>query len=450
MFYCIVPGVVLGADDAEINRKLQEFEARLKRLEEKQGTAASGRAETAQAEEPRTVEVAELRRQLDVLAAELEKLRSGEQEIDIKPDRAQAMGLGPSAASVYRKTKGVSLAGYGEMLYENFADQIESGSVLKSPSQLDFLRAVLYTGYRFNDKFVFNSELEAEHANEVGVEFAYLDYLAHKSFTLRGGLLLVPMGLINEFHEPNVFLGARRTETENRIIPSTWRENGFGVLGSAGIFNYRAYIVNGLDAKGFSSDGLRGGRQKGSRAKASDLAFVGRLDIVPTPGLYFGGSIYAGGSGQDQFTVDGRDLNVKTTLGEFHGQIQWRGTDVRGLYARAVLDDVAELNKVRNLTGKASIGETMQGGYLQVGYNILSQFRETPGLTPYYRFETLNTQHEVPPGFSADGARDRTFHTLGFEFRPIYPIVIKTDYQWSRNKAKSGLNQFNLAIGYAF
>ena len=64
--------------------------------------------------------------------------------------------------------------------------------------------------------------------------------------------------------------------TERRIIPTTWRENGVGVLGSVGPFAYRAYLLNGLDATGFSPEGLRGGRQKGSRALASDFGFAGR------------------------------------------------------------------------------------------------------------------------------------------------------------------------------
>ena len=341
------------------------------------------------------------------------------------------------------------------MTYENFAGRNESGIPLRKTSRLDFLRGVLYTGYRFNDKFLFNSEIEFEHAStdkdgEVSLEFAYLDYVANKHVTLRGGLLLIPMGLTNEFHEPNAFLGVRRSETETRIIPSTWSENGFGLLGSAGPFQYRAYVVNGLDASGFSSDGLREGRQGGSLAKASSLAFAGRLDLVPAPGFLFGGSVYTGSSGQGQFLLEGRELRVRTTIGEVHLQAQVRGFDVRGLYARAALDDVAGLNQVRGLTGAESIGETMHGGYVQFGYNVLSQFTESNRLTPYYRFEKVNTQAAVPVAFSTDPAQDRKFHTFGLEFRPINNITIKSDYQWLRNAARSGLNQFNIGLGYAF
>ena len=128
------------------------------------------------------------------------------------------------------------------MLYESYASD--------KTSQFDYLRAILYAGYRFNDKFIFNSEIEVEHAKEIFVEFAYVDYLAHENFGVRAGMLLVPMGLVNEFHEPTVFMGAERPVTEQSIIPSTWRENGAGVYGSAGgIVSYRAYVVNGFTAR---------------------------------------------------------------------------------------------------------------------------------------------------------------------------------------------------------
>ncbi len=407
-----------------------------------QGQAAPPQTEASELEE--------LRRKVDVLAEEVEKQRSGEPEVEVTSDQARARGLGFSAASVYRKQRGVSIAGYGEMLYENFASADQAGRTRNQGTQLDFLRAVLYFGYRFNDKFLFNSEVELEHANEIWAEFAYVDYIAHPALTIRGGLLLVPMGLTNEFHEPNAFLGARRSETESRIIPSTWRENGFGVVGNAGKFSYRAYVINGMNAAGFSNDGLRGGRQRGSRARMSDPAFVGRLDATPVPGALVGGSFYFGGSDQDQFTLGGRPLDVKTTVGEVHAQIQMRGVDFRGLLARTGLDDVAELNAVRNLTGANAIAERMDGGYLQIGYNILSQSRYEAALTPFYRFEKFNTQKRPAAGFVANAAMDRKYNTAGLQFLPIQNVAVKADYQWIRNAAKTGLGQFNISLGYSF
>jgi hypothetical protein len=337
------------------------------------------------------------------------------------------------------------------MLYERYASENESGEATGGGAQADFLRAILYVGYRFNDKFLFNSEIEIEHVDEIFVEFAYVDYLATENLGLRGGLLLLPMGLVNEFHEPNVFIGAKRPETERTIIPTTWRENGFGVHGSAGKVAYRGYVVNGLRASGFSASGIRGGRQKGSQAKADDLAFTGRLDVMPTPGVFVGASLYAGGSGQGEIEVDGQSFKVRTTIFDIHGQAQIRGFDLRGLYARARVDDAEALNRSLGFEGSDGVAETMYGGYVQLGYNVFSQVSSTRvSLLPYYRWERVDTQARMPAGFDRSGATRRTLNTLGIELKPIPNVVLKIDYQITTNDAKTGRNQFNVNLGYAF
>ena len=345
-FGCVVSAALLGG--GQLAAQTQDPDA-----------ATTEEEEVEQGEQPTDLD--ELRRRIDILAEEIEQLRSGEgDEIELTQDDARALGLAPSAASLYRRSSGVSIAGYGEMLFEAFADADESGGGGSPTNQLDFLRAIIYTGYRFSDRFLFNSEIELEHADEISVEFAYVDYLAHENLGIRGGMLLVPMGLVNEFHEPTVFIGAKRPVTEQRIIPSTWRENGAGVHGAVSRIAYRVYVVNGLDATGFSASGIRGGRQKGARAKAEDFAFVGRLDVTPTPGVFVGTSLYRGGSGQGQIQIDGRNHNVTTTIFDLHGQAQIRGLDVRGLYARTSIDDAADLNQALGLEGAAGVAETMQ------------------------------------------------------------------------------------------
>jgi len=413
---------------------------------------SSGTAATEQRDAAQPLDLAELQRRLEVLADEVERLRSGEEEIiDLTADDLQALGLAPSAAATYGRGQGVSIAGYGEMLFENFASENEAGLPTGKGSQFDFLRNIIYLGYRFNDKFLFNSEIEVEHANEIFVEFAYIDYLAHENFGFRGGMLLAPMGLVNEFHEPTVFLGAERPVTEQRIIPSTWRENGGGIYGSVNRVTFRAYVLNGFNGSKFSSNGIRGGRQKGSRAKASNLAFVGRVDVTPTPGVFVGASLYRGGSGQGEVAVDGRDFDVPTTIFDVHGQAQVRGLDLRGLYARANVGDAAELNQALGLTGTNGVAETMQGGYLQVGYNVLSQVAAGGvSLTPYVRFEKVDTQATMPAGFERNLSTKNTFNTLGVELKPIPNIVVKVDHAWVSNDAETGVNQFNISLGYAF
>jgi len=263
-------------------------------------------------------------------------------------------------------------------------------------------------------------------------------------------LLLLPLGLVNEFHEPNVFLGAKRPETEQRILPSTWRENGAGVLGSVGMLNYRAYVTNGLNGAGFSSAGLRGGRQRGIQARAANLAFSGRVDVTPTPGVMGGVGFYNGGAGQEQVVLDGARLDVDTRVIEVHGQAQVRGFDLRALFAQASVDEAGQASLALRLPAGSPIAEAMQGGYVQAGFNVLSQFNTRLALTPYVRYEHVDTQHRIPAGFVRDLSRDGVFKTLGVELKPIPNVVLKTDYQWITNEAGSGRNQFNINLGYAF
>ena len=406
--------------------------------------AVEGGTEEQDVEE-QEVDIEELERRIELLAEELERLRSGEPEDEVTVDQARALGLAPSAAATYAIDSGVSIAGYGEALYENYASD--------KTTQFDYLRAILYAGYRFDDKFLFNSEIEVEHAKEIFVEFAYVDYLATENFGLRAGMLLIPMGLVNEFHEPTVFLGAERPVTENRIIPSTWRENGGGFYGAFDNVAFRAYIVNGLNGSAFSSSGLRGGRQKGGKAKARDMAFTGRLDITPTPGVFFGASFYTGGSGQGEIVDDnGRNYGVRTNVFDVHAQAQVRGFDFRALFAQAGLDDTSMLNQVLGLEGKSGVAEKMQGGYVQFGYDLLSQAPGAGGvgLTPYLRLEKVDTHTALAAGFTRDPGRNNTYTTFGIELKPISNIALKVDHMWVNNSADSGVNQFNVNIGYAF
>jgi hypothetical protein len=428
-----------------LEREVAELRAQLAALEETEVPAATGEAPAPDA--------AELARRLDVLAAELERLRLGEAAATAAEGE---WGLGIAASKVYHEDQGLSIGGYGEMLYQDVDGQRDDGSPSGRSDEIDFLRAVFYVGYKFSDRWLFNSELEFEHAStgedgEVSVEFAYLDYLARPSLNGRAGLLLVPMGFLNELHEPPIFLGARRPDVERVILPTTWRENGFGLFGEAGPWSYRTYVVAGLDASGFSAGGLRGGRQQGSESVAEDFAWVGRLDYVGVPGLLAGAALYAGDSGQGLTTPEGTQVEAGTTIAEGHLEWKWRGVGLRALWAEASIDDAAALNEALALTGDDVVGERLAGGYLELGYDLAATTDVLPGsLIPYVRRETYDTQDDVPAGALEDPAREVTSWTLGLAFKPIDPLVLKLDFQDYDNEAGTGVDQFNVAIGYLF
>lgn len=372
-----IPAIAAVDDDRidELEREIAQLKALLTAAQQDDNQATEERLE-------------EIERRIEILAGEVEALRIGRAAVSADES---VYGLGPAASKIYRTERGVSIGGYGEMLYSHFDSTIEGGAPSDKIDQFDFLRAVMYVGYKFNDRFLFNSELEFEHAStsedgSVSVEFAYIDYLWRSQINVRGGLLLLPMGFINEMHEPTTFLGASRPETELRIIPSTWRENGAGLFGELGPFDYRTYVVNGLDANDFASSGLRGGRQKGSKAKADDFAWVGRVDYAGTPGLLIGASGYFGNSGQGMTDDQGNSINVRTSIVEGHVEWRWQGLELRLLGARAELDDVAALNLGLDLPIDDSVGEEMVGAYLQAGYDVLRWVKGKARLIPFVRW----------------------------------------------------------------
>jgi hypothetical protein len=412
-------------------------------------------AAPALAQDRDTIDIKRLEAQVEAITRELEELRLG-RDLVVEADTS-VYGFGPAASKVYKVREGVSLGGYGEVLYENLAGTREDDTPSGATDRLDALRAIVYVGYKFSDQILFNSELEFEHGTtgaggSVSIEFAYLEYRLSPQFGLRGGLLLPPMGFINEVHEPPAFLGARRPETERQIIPSTWRESGIGFFGGIGNVSYRAYLVNGFNAEGFSASGLRGGRQNGSEADAENFGVVGRLDVSPGLGLTLGSSAYLGNSGQGKPLPSdpAATLAARTFIWEGHAQYKAGGFDLSGLLALSTVDDAAEINALVDLTGDASVGERLIGWYLQGGYDVLRATGSTHQLIPYIRYEQLDTQDRVPEGFASNPANDRSFLTIGTMWKPVPNVSLKADYQIVSNQADTGVNQLNVNLGYLF
>ncbi len=395
----------------------------------------------------------ELKRRIDMLAEELAKARMGKAAAPRELKSVHGLGLG--ASKVYESDQGVSIAGYGEAIYQDFDAERDDGERSGATSQADLLRAVVYLGYKFTDTIVFNSEIEYEHAStgesgEVSVEFATLDFLLHDAAAIRAGLVLMPIGFINELHEPPIFLGARRPDVERAVIPTTWREPGVGLFGDAGPFSYRAYAVTGLNAEEFTAGtGVRNGRQDGSQAAARDLAFTARVDYQGVPGLLIGGSFYQGDSGQgaeDPVTMEVIDGTV--TLYELHTELNLRGLNVRGLWTSMAIDDA---DSISALTGQ-TIGSRLEGWYGQAGYDVLSHFAERTrqAVIPFVRYERYDTQDEVEDGFVTTGVNDVKVITFGAAWKPIPQLAVKVDVQDIDRSDGTGTDQLNAAIGYVF
>lgn len=395
-------------------------------------------------------------RKTDILASELEKIKT-QLYIPEKREYKTEYGLGPAASEVYRINRGLSIGGYGEWMYTDYSEGLRP--------KIDNARAVLYAGYKFNDWILMNTEFEFEHGStgegaeekgEVSVEFAYLDFMLKDYANVRSGMMLVPMGFINEIHEGPTFHGNYRPQVERVIIPTTWREMGAGLWGQiAPGLQYRFYGLNGLNAEGFSSAGIRDGRQSGTFAIAEDFAFTGRVDYdMPfVPGLLVGTSAWVGNSGQGTvFTskaYGSQTLSVLTQLYEGHMQWRWRGLEMRALGAFGFVGNAAQLSAAKGET----IGSQNYGWYTEMAYNLMPMIwpENQQYLAPFFRYESYNTLAGVPTGFDDyGGLYDRWIYQAGLTYKPIENVAVKFDYQNYNSQAKKLPDQFNLGVAFMY
>lgn len=415
-----------------------------------------------------TSHVKNLERKTDVLSQEVEKLRTN-LAIPEEAKYKSMYGLGPAASKIYSVGKGMSIGGYGEANYS-----AKVGDKGDSTNDADLERFVLYAGYKFTDSILFNSELEFEHATtgegseergEVSVEFAALDFFIDPMVNVRAGLVLMPMGFINQIHEPPFFYGNQRPEVEKRIIPSTWREMGVGLFGQiTPELTYTTYLVNGLNAEEFSADGISEGRGGGSQAKAETFGYVARMDYAPqaVPGLSVGGSAYVGEAGQNQ-TFAGQTANVFTQLYEGHVQWKYRGWEWRALGSWGHINnaDLLSANRKANFfsdpnnAGKTFtdvVGSENYGWYTELGYDILPMIVSDTDqyLAPFFRYEQFDTIARAPSGFDDNENMDRHIYQFGLQYKPIPNVVIKADYRNINAKKGSVPDDFNLGFGFIF
>jgi len=402
----------------------------------------------------------ELERKIEVLTQEFEKLKLGEAA---EPVASQSvLGFAPAASKVYgARPNKVSIGGYGEMTYQNFSKRRQDADPAGVRDEADFLRAVLYVGYKFNDWILFNSEIEFEHGStgkgrgEVSIEQAYVDFRLRDEVGIRAGTLLVPMGLQNEIHEPTTFHGVQRTSVERNVIPTTWRENGAGVFGDIGPVSYRSYLVTGLQATtntgvtGFAASNIRNGRSSGAKSLAEDFASVTRVDYKPVQGVMLGGSFYAGQA--DQGLIPN---SVPVTMWEGHLKAEYRGAELRALYAETRIGGVDSVNIANSLTNAArtSVGSKQFGGYVEGAYDVLSIVKNNKGhyLAPFFRYERYDTQAQTPEAFAKNPQNSRIEYTAGLTYKPIPQVAVKADHQWMLNQARTGVNQWNLGLAYIF
>ena len=346
-----------------------------------------------------------------------------------------------------------TVGGYGEVHYTNATGP-------NTPGEINVERFVVYLAHTFSERLAVRSELEVEDAKveggekggEVALEQLYLDYTLAPAFTVRAGLLLPPVGIVNETHEPPTFNGVDRPLFDQDVLPTTWRELGLGIVGtlpgSSGL-SYRAYLVNGLKAEGFDAvSGIRGGRQEGKDASFANPSLTGRLEWA-RPGLRLGGSFWYGGSANQDPALAGGSFGNAVTLVSLDARYDIGALMLRGVLANISIADAELINAAYG----GQVGSRIAGGYAEAAYNVLSAVAPASSqrLNAFVRHERFDTQADVPAGLTEDQTLARRITTFGLSYKPVYNVVFKGDYQLQRTG--SGLAEgelFSLGVGYQF
>ena len=355
----------------------------------------------------------------------------------------------PAASTTSMDSRTGPISGYME-LHLNRPDD--------APAVLDFHRFVLLFNHSFTDRIRFVGEVELEHAfvegleeaGELELEQAYLDFLLRREFNLRAGMVLVPLGILNERHEPPVFHGVERSFVDTVIIPTTWFEVGAGVHGEIGNgWRYRAYALAPLNALEFSAEeGIRGGRQKGSRADVTNVAYTGRVEFLGVAGLQIG----AGGwRGESSFAVPRLDSEV--WILEADARYRINRAELRGQYAHVGISDTARLNDaIERTTGVSpNVARQLRGFYLEGAYRLWDD-GPARDLSVFVRHENFDTQFRMAEGFTPLEEFDRTAWVVGATYFPDPDVAVKVDYTMVRSR--SGFlrlpRSINIGLGWWF
>ena len=384
---------------------------------------------------------ASIEQKLEALQQEIERLK-GEVSRLRTPQPAPAISVAPAT----------SIFGYGEFNYNRFRDADRT-------SRADLRRFVFGFGHRFNDRLSFNSEVEIEHAiasaddrGEVEMEQAYLNYQFSDALNVKGGLFLIPLGILNVTHEPPTYYGVERNEVETRIIPTTWRELGFGVHGLfSQSFRYDVGITTGFNAGKLDdpNTGIRSGHQEGQLADAKDLSVYAALNHQ-RPGLLLGGGIFSGNTGQNgQANPLLKGVAARLTLWDLHAKYSFAGWDLQALYARGKLGDADRVNLVTSAAATPfAAPRSLKGWYGQVAYHV---YRNGDfDVAPFFRLERfeIRQQEDAALGVFQDPNNLERVRTYGVNFKVHPQVVLKTDVQrYSTDHTK---DRFNVGLGYMF
>ena len=398
-----------------------------------------------------------------------QKLQILQQEIDDLKAQARRSAAPTQQASPYSldyssmldrssglASGGTNIVGYGEVGYGKFR---QSGN-----ATADLQRFVFGFNHRFDERLTLHSEVEFEHAivskddhGEAEIEQAWLNCKMSDAVNLKGGLFLIPLGILNETHEPPTYYGVMRNQVETRIIPTTWRELGAGVHGIVGEgIRYDVGITTNFDSGKLDdpTTGIRSAHQEGQLANARNLAVYGALNYR-RPGLLVGGGVFTGDTGQNGASNPAlRGVSARLTLWDVHAQYRVAGLDLQALYAAGSLGDSDKLNAAilanatANGTTPFAAPKTIRGGFVQAAYHAYK--RGNFDVAPFVRYERIDIKQQEDPanGQLQDPNNIERIKTFGVNFWVHPQVVLKADVQ--RYAIDKSQDRLDLGLGFMF
>jgi len=382
-------------------------------------------------------EINELREMTQILLDETSDLKTGFNYTTVDSTQTYS-GMGAAASKVYYSKSPLSIGGYGKMDYYHKSNEGSSNT-----DNIDVYRFIPYIGYKFTDNIIMNTEIEFEHGGSkdgatgdgyVIIEFMYLDFLFNKNINLRVGNQLLPMGLINEKHEPTLFTTTQRPNTSKKLIPSTWHENG--VMAYGDIVDNLSYKVGAFSALqldrgvGEGNDWLRDSRLGSFRVDDKNgerLGFAGvaRVDYTGINGLFVGTSAYV-------------DSNLMMVDAHFDYNLDAFRT--YGVYTQT--------NRSETVIGEP---EKAKGGFINIGYDILSLTKIQNKMPLFVQYESVSAQDEITGGTSVDSTDTIT---VGINYFPHEQVVLKADFAMSKDNSKATnvdeTNTASFSMGFIF
>lgn len=370
-----------------------------------------------------------------------------------------------SAEKMLASDSKLSIGGYAQIDYNQ-----PFGGDTRYNGTLDVHRLVILFGYSFNEKTSFVTEIEFEHVSEVYVEQAFLQHSLTNNISFRGGLMLIPMGIINEYHEPPSFNGVERPVIDNYLAPTTWRELGFGFNGvfPSQSLKYQLYIVNGFKsyddgATLNGSNGLRKGRQKGAESFMSSPNFTFRTEYFGIRGLnlglsgYFGktsSTLFNGVGRSDKMIIETADSSVVgVSMVGLDARYSRGGLKLRGQYYFTSLTNSGAYNIFTADNGTSNdLGSKMTGFYAELAYNLFRHIESSDyELIPFFRYSVYNTHHEVDDAITLNENYHKTILTTGLGFKLSPGSMLKTDMQFIKSGAGETYSKtFNAGIAVMF